>query len=114
MENKSSLEIVEMCLWENGGIILAAGHGMDQHSEGCCQLRTRGSQPNSVPWKDGIGVSCGGRAAPGKAPVPMGTGEIWGMSYGMQSSHPPGSQLPGALRDELIGIKEQTFPKIHV
>lgn len=26
----------------------------------------------------------------------------------------PSAQSPGALQDELIGIKEQTLPKIHV
>lgn len=96
MENKSSLEIVEICLRENGGTILAAGCGMDQHTDSCCQPRTRGSQPNSVPWKNGIGVSCASTAAPGKTPVPAGAGEIWGMGYGMPSPDPPGSLSPEA------------------
>lgn len=113
MENKSSLEIVEICLWENGGIILAAGCGTDQHSEGCCQLKTRGSQPNSVPWKNGIGVSCAGTAAPGKASIPGGTGEIWGTGYGMPAliHLVPSAQRPAALQDELISIKSKPFPK---
>lgn len=36
-ENKSSLEIVKVCLWGNaggGGIVFASGHGTDGHSEG--------------------------------------------------------------------------------
>lgn len=34
-ENKSSLEVVEVCLWGNvGGIVFASGRGTNGHSEG--------------------------------------------------------------------------------
>ena len=73
MENKSSLEIVEICLWENGGITLAADHSTDQHSEGCCRSRTRGSQPNPVPWWNGIGASY----VPWQQPGPRQPSRAW-------------------------------------
>lgn len=54
----------------------------------------QGDPSQTVPWKNGIGVSCAGTAAPGKTPVPAGAGEIWGMGYGMPSPDPPGSLSP--------------------
>ena len=107
MENKSSLETVEICLWENGGIMMAADHGTNQHSKGCGQPRTRGSQPKPIPrWDRGrlralaaARTHRHGRAWQSPLPAPLagtrgprqcGEGRGWVMG-GQASPNPPGS-----------------------
>lgn len=49
IENKSSLEIAGVCLWENGGINFATARGTDGHGEGGTAKPEQGDPGQTVP-----------------------------------------------------------------
>lgn len=74
IENKSSLEIAGICLWENGGINFATARGTDGHGEGGTAKPERGDPGQTVsPGDEGLGPAS--PACPGSHLAPASTAE---------------------------------------
>lgn len=74
IENKSSLEIAGICLWENGGVNFVTARGTDGRGEGGTAKPERGDPGQTVsPGDEGSGPAS--PACPGSHLAPAGTAE---------------------------------------